>query len=153
MESRQIHSHQIFLLITVAFAISISGCGEAGYPVVPVSGIVTDTSGKPLSNVAVVFHPVSDSEIPYPGPTAGAYTDATGKYELKEHINHELGAIPGNYVVKIWPGVDDADDASDEVIEYDQPIPAKYNDESTLKFEVPAEGTDAADFTIDLNAK
>lgn len=95
-------------------------CGRSDLPELGrVQGTVT-LDGKPLPNAAVGFYPLSG------GRQALAIIDEEGKYELT-FVDGVNGAKTGvNEVTVFWP----------DGTEPTAPIPAKYNKDSELKFDV-----------------
>jgi hypothetical protein len=117
--------------------------------------------GKPLPKVMVTFAPIGTKENTAPGPTAAGPTNAEGRYSLKI-MPHKPGAVVGACRIYITTEFDDRIGGSED--KYDgapgpgparrvpkEPIPAKYNSKTELTYEVPAGGTDRADF--DLKSK
>jgi len=99
---------------------AIVGCGRSDLPELGrVQGTVT-LDGKPLSGAAVGFYPLSG------GRQALSIIDEDGKYELT-FVDGVDGAQTGaNEVTVFWP-----DDTVPTA-----PIPAKYNQNSELTFDV-----------------
>lgn len=124
------------------------GCGSpTGF--VPVSGKVT-MDGKPLDDAHVSFEPNLKGTTPANTPKnspGGSYaiTDAQGRFRLKRVTDDASGAAVGEHIVTIskYKPLNPSDDAA-PVLEQ---VPAKYRD-GTLKFSVPAGGTDKADFEL-----
>ena len=116
------------IVFALAFAV-VAGCGGGGSPDV---GLVTGTvtmDGKPLENAEVVFSPPN-------GRPSMALTDSSGKYELT-YIRDTKGAVPGTHKVRITTRPEAvADDYSGPA--FKEPIPIKYNAETTLTAEVKA---------------
>ena len=144
-------------LLPAALA-ALGGCGGgAGYA--PVSGHVK-FNGKPAANVMVTFQPLAKAA----GGDAGgvgsfATTDADGRYELEVMSEKpQKGALVGKHRVRIATpppkgdgGAADSDAAAETGKKkkgFADPIPARYNVESTLDFDVPSGGTDKADFDL-----
>jgi hypothetical protein len=116
------------------------GCSKKGN-IVPVSGRVT-LDGQPLADVAINFGPQSGSL----DSAFAAYgkTDAQGRYSLRLVDDKRPGASVGKNRVTLnesLPG-GESDGAAPRMA---FKLPAKARD-GTLEFEVPANGTDAADF-------
>jgi hypothetical protein len=127
-----------------------AGCGDSkSYSIAAVSGVVT-LDGKPVPRAEITFQPVGDSDNPTPGPGSAGKADAEGRFEL-QCINGELGAVVGKHKVQIRshkeqpPGDNDSGAAIPPQKEL---IPARYNDESELTFEVPEGGTTEANFEL-----
>jgi hypothetical protein len=139
------------LLLLLSVVVLIVGCGPAGPKIAPVSGVVM-MDGKPLANVGVAFQPIGTAENPNPGRGSSGVTDANGRYTLK--IDGEIdGAVVARHRVCISSvqntafnpetGSEDGAPAQREM------IPAQYNFESKLEFDVQPEGTSKADFQLD----
>jgi len=128
------------LSLVVAVSITASGCGKR-VRVVPVSGRVTK-AGQPLEGVAVNFAPASGGmDASY---AAYGKTDKDGKFTLKLVDNDQSGALPGLNQVMLHEssGAAETDGAAPNVA---LKLPYKARD-GTLTFEVPAGGTEAANF-------
>jgi hypothetical protein len=132
--------------------LALLGCG-APYQVAPVSGKVT-LDGKPLPKVVVTFAPVGTPANRNPGPTAAAVTDAEGRYTLRLDPG-KPGAVVGKcrvYVTTTLEGRARGGDPPDAPGPFrpaaKEPIPEKYNRKTELLFDVPAGGTDRADFEL-----
>jgi hypothetical protein len=132
--------------------LALAGCG--GMKLAPVSGVVT-LDGVPYPNAVVSFQPVGGQGNENPGRGSVAVTDAQGKFTLK-YDNEEPGAVVGKHVVRVVTnGVFTAaqegtgsDDAAPKNSKAD-PIPPEWFDPNNPKhFDVPAGGTDKANFDI-----
>jgi hypothetical protein len=114
--------------------------------------------GNPLPNVHVQFQPIGTKENPNPGRGSYGATDAEGKYRLRIDGERD-GAVVAKHRVAIstiLPG---------EGVNFDpetgspdgappggrERIPARYNDQTELTFDVPASGTVQADFQLKSN--
>lgn len=130
---------QLILGLCAAAALGAVGCGSGP---APVSGVVT-LDGQPVEGVSVSFTPAAGDG----DGIGGSYgkTDAQGKYALKTVIGDRAGAAPGKHKVVI--SLSKPDPKNPEGAEKNL-IPAKYNTKSDLTFDVPASGTDKADFTL-----
>src|SRR5262249_9456960 len=124
----------------------------------PVSGTVY-LNGKPLANALVQFQPIGTRENPNPGRGSFGATDANGKFTLR-YDGEKDGAVVGNHRVAITTMINkqkveiDPDKGSPDGVDPAQKpgpekIPARYNDKTTLTFEVPRGGTDKADFRLE----
>jgi hypothetical protein len=125
------------------------GCG-GGPAVAPVSGTVT-MDGKPLANAAVNFQPKASGRDVNPGPGSAGMTDAQGNFTLQVVGTAQNGAVVGRHRVEIsayvrGPGSDSNGDRREPAPR--NLVPAKYNDHTTLEFDVPAGGTQAARFDL-----
>lgn len=161
----------ILTLLSLASS-SLAGCGSDEYRLAPVSGRVT-VDDKPILGLRISFEPIGGSERPIPGPESIAITDTDGKYVLYTTEADRRGAVVGPCRVRIWslPSSepdrlvsDDRDPGYDPNAEIraiknqmrgqsaaKRPtglIPLRYNDKTELSFDVPPEGTDAANFAI-----
>jgi hypothetical protein len=135
----------------------MSGCGSKDYELVPVSGHVS-LDGKPVPNVGVMFVPLAKStDNPNVGPGSLGRTDAQGHFKLETALGDQ-GAVPAEHVVRLSiaenPGGEaDGEDVTPEGNTQRRPkrsavnLPANARDGS-LRFTVPPEGTDQADFNL-----
>jgi hypothetical protein len=142
-----------FRIMFLGCVLLIAGCGSSP---VPVTGQVK-LNGKPLADADVAFIP--DKETAAAGAGAGSVgkTDANGNFTLRMAQKDVPGAIPGKYTVKISltkGGGGEQSSANPKAAE--QLLPAEYNDQTKLTFEVPSGGTSSANFNlekIESNAK
>jgi hypothetical protein len=89
---------KILLFVTVIISVMfISGCGQRGISVVPVTGEVT-CGGEPLAGALVTFIPAEGSQS---DRSASAETNAEGGFALYTLAAEKPGALPGDYVVLI----------------------------------------------------
>jgi hypothetical protein len=134
-----------------ALLAAVVGCG--GPKFAPVSGVVS-LDGKPYDKAVVSFQPIGTSNNPNPGRGSSAYTDANGRFVLVSDDNK--GAVVGKHLVRIMTRGNDVVGASPEGGTPDDapvrtnvdPIPPEWNALSKVEFEVPAGGTDKANFDI-----
>jgi hypothetical protein len=125
----------------------LAGCNQKAN-IVPVSGRVL-VDRQPLANVAVNFGPLT-------GGLDGAYaaygkTDQNGRYTLKLVDDDQRGATVGKNRVTLnesAPG-GESDGAAPKA-QFKLPPTAR---DGTLMFEVPAGGTDAANFEFGKSDK
>src|SRR5438552_19187179 len=142
----------LFLGLLVA-----AGCG--GTTNVPVSGVVK-VDGKPYKNAIVSFQPVSGKDNPNPGRGSSALTDEKGHFTLITD-DGKPGAAPGKHRIRIQtkregdaaaytdPARPGPDEGGGKVKAMIDPIPEEwYGDKGSKYFEVPAGGTDQANFEI-----
>jgi hypothetical protein len=136
-------TRRILLLFPLALPLLV-GCGSG--KTAPVSGRVT-LNGKPLVNASVTFAPVGEKGSQEPGPSSAGKTDADGRYTL-ELIGGQggSGAVVGKHKVRI--ALQGELPTSEDRPETLKQLPLKYNGQTTLEFDVPAKGTDAADFDL-----
>lgn len=134
--------------------LSLGGCGSSGRKIVPVTGVVT-INGHPAKNVVVSFQPLSEKVDDNPGRGSSAYTDENGRYTLI-YDGEKPGALTGKHRVRISPQWVSKQAGSEKgeggggVGGYNYPIPPEWNDLSKKEFEVPAGGTDQANFNIEF---
>lgn len=140
-----------FGLVLIVALLVCTGCGGEAIQVAKnVSGVVT-LNGKPLPNASVTFVPAASKGNQNAGPTAQGITDASGKFKLD--VGPETsGAVVGHCRVYITtligqPGADDRDAGGPMAVQKDK-LPAKYNMNTELSFDVPSEGTDSANFDL-----
>jgi hypothetical protein len=156
----------------LATSATLAGCGSYDFKLAPVSGRVT-VDGQPVAGLRVSFEPVGSVQRPAPGPDAIGITDTDGRYTVATIAEQWTGAVVGDCRVRIWtlpsnqsdPVFDDRDPNYDPVAEIkalkaklrnsrkkvSRPsgaVPKRFNDESTLTFVVPPEGSDKANFEI-----
>jgi hypothetical protein len=135
--------------------VGILGCGS-GPKYVPVSGVIT-LDGKPYGDAVITFQPVLTDADPNPGRGSSAETDPTGRFVLKTD-EAKLGAVAGKHKVRIMTKgadilntFDPQKGSPDGVLSAPaprgkvDPIPVEWRDK---EFEVPAGGTDKANFDI-----
>lgn len=136
--------------LSMVLACALSGCGGgASYELVPVSGRVT-LDGQPLANARVNFQPTRDQTDT--GPGSSGVTDAEGKYVLSVAGETETaGAVPGKHMVTISANAG-GEPASDAAPAADRSLPPQASNGS-LTFDVPAEGTDQANFELKKGAR
>jgi hypothetical protein len=125
------------------------GCGSK-VDVVPVSGYV-HIDGKPAENIAVSFTPIPGQSTP--GPTSSGITDSQGQFTLSTVQERRIsGAVPGKHRVMLNRRIPDLDqfpygEAVKKVAQANRALPVNTRDGS-LTYEVPAGGTDQADFRL-----
>lgn len=138
----------VFIAIAIG-AVTQVGCGgSAAYELAPVSGVVT-LNGEAVPYTQIIFQPKGTAEKPSPGPGSVAFCDDAGRFELKT-VRGQPGAVVGLHGVQIYahgPAKSVAKD-TDDGSQVKEAFAAKYNVESQLTFEVPAEGSVAANFEL-----
>jgi hypothetical protein len=123
---------------------AIAGCSRIPADVVPVSGQVT-LDGQPLAGATVTFQPIrspADEKV-VSGGSVG-YTDSAGRFELRLIDPDVPGAAIGKHTVTITTATTSSDDAARPQGER---VPASWRDASKT-FEVPPQGTKAADLAL-----
>lgn len=114
------------------------GCGADGPALGIVEGKVT-LDGAPLPNAQVMFAPPE-------GRTSVGIADDEGRYGL-EYAAGRKGAILGKHTVTVTTaGTVQNDDGTDKAIP--EKVPAKYNAQSELEFEVES-GRNTIDLELD----
>jgi hypothetical protein len=148
---------RVLAVVTLGLLLAAAaGCGgKSNYA--KVSGVVK-LNGKPYPNAIVLFQPVGGKDNVNPGRGSSGVTDANGRYSLKCDDGQD-GAVIGTHQVKIRtnaevvgydPNVGSPDDAPGPEKGKVDPIPSDWRTLSDKhKFEVPADGTDQANFDID----
>ena len=130
----------------------LTGCAPNAYPLAPVSGRVT-LDGQPLAGAAVVFQPKFAGDSGEVAPGSVGRTNEIGRYALMT-VNDEPGAAPGTHKVRIYSYSPESAPVGDtDAREGAERGPGRYNYRRTLVFEVPEEGTDAADFQLTTDAE
>jgi hypothetical protein len=132
------------------FAVLASGCGKDPHRVAPVSGTVT-MDDKPLAGALVSFLPETKPGA-MPSPTSRGVTDQQGRYSLTTSED-KPGAVVGLSKVRISTLRSQAGGETEGgAIISRETVPERYNSRTELTFEVPEEGTDAANFTLKWKA-
>lgn len=131
------------LVVVLAMSLLIVGCG-GNEKLAPVSGVVT-LNGDPVEGATVTFTPVGTTDKE--APTSFGVTDEEGRYTLKTGAG-DAGAFIGKNRVSIVKQKGGKDDADDSQLEFESEIPPEYNENTTLQFEVPKEGSTEADFKL-----
>jgi hypothetical protein len=163
------------IVIRAVFCFCISGCGSSeNFKLAPVSGRI-QVDGKPTEGLRISFEPMGGADKPYPGPESIGISDKDGQFSVSTFSERQRsGAVVGKCRVRIWslPADQKGKDVSDDRGENYDPvaeikalksqlrkstkskvaptlvIPLKYNDETTLSFDVPEKGSDSANFDI-----
>ena len=130
-----------FAAMTMVVASSLVGCGGTPGPALgQVSGTVT-LDGSPLDQALVEF-------VPEDGRPSFGTTGANGKYVL-QYTDDKSGAVIGKHHVKITKNqVSGEVAAPTKPAPKGDPVPAKYNTESTLEVEVKS-GSNVHDFKLE----
>jgi len=107
--------------------------------------------GQPLAGAHVIFQPIGEPGEMNPGSGSYAITASDGTYSLKLVTGEAKGAVIGKHRVEI--SVRDASNSTPEDKSKPKPVPInkvpeRYNRLSELTFDVPAGGTDAANFDL-----
>jgi hypothetical protein len=104
--------------------------------------------GQPVADVYVSFQPQGDSQdLAADAMGSSAVTDQAGKYELRLSDTQKPGALVGKHVVRLS---DKRAASTADAGPSDAPkprFPGRYADGS-MTFDVPAGGTDQANFEL-----
>ncbi len=133
------------LRFNMLFVCMLAGCGPSGPEIAKVEGTVT-MDGKPLAKAVVVFVPVG-------GRPSSAETDEKGWYRLDFSAGRK-GAIPGPNRVEITtfsPAGIEADGTP--VPARKEIVPAIYNRDTTLEFNVVPQKANTANFDLKSSGK
>jgi hypothetical protein len=137
----------------IVVAVAAAGCsGVGGQKIVPVSGKVT-LNGKPLVNATVSFQPVAPEGSINAGPASVGKTNDKGEFSMVT-LKGDKGAQVGKHRVLISSQFAKAaeDDSRPQRggPEQDDLVPRRYGmgQKDEIVFEVPAGGTDKADFPL-----
>src|SRR5439155_23978641 len=103
-------------------------------------------NGKPLPNASVTFAPIGGKDNQEPGPSSAGKTDAEGRYTLSLIGQEGGGAMIGKHKVRIalMSEMDTSGDRPDRL----KQLPLHFNGQTKLEYDVPAGGTDSADFDL-----
>jgi len=120
------------------------GCGESA---VPVSGKVM-LDKKPLANATVTFTPMATGQNA--GTSSIGTTNGEGEFSLSFVTGTTKGAVIGKHKVSISAMEGESNEPAGAAPKprVDR-VPAEYNINSGLTFDVPAGGTKEANFNID----
>lgn len=134
--------------LLIAFTlVVVCGCGSK-FKIAPVSGKVT-LDGEPLGGALVSFEPLSQGSDMEAGYGSYGECDENGVFQLKS-LHDENGAIVGPHRVLITTMKGSEGPNGEMIMTSKERVPDKYMDyNNPLKFEVPTEGTDQANFTLE----
>jgi hypothetical protein len=124
-----------------AVALATLGCGGSSHKTAPVSGKVT-LNGQPLAGATVTFQPVASGSQADVGLGSYGVTDEQGKYALQVVGTERKGAVVGKHRVVFTAKEAQRDAGDDRGRAPAAALPSK-------EFEVPAGGTDKADFSLE----
>lgn len=151
LPQRLLSSPLLVLLSSCLLVCLAAGCGKP-YKVAKVSGRVT-LDGQPLAKASITFVPQAVQGNVALGPTAAAFTDADGRFTLgidsgtPGAVVHTCRVFITTLVGDSTPADQDGGPPTTRKRPKDK-VPAKYNTETTLTFDVPPEGTDQANFDL-----
>ena len=138
--------HGLFLTTVVSLLIASVGCGESGPQRFAVSGQVT-FDGAPIESGEILLRPDQATKA----PTIAAAVE-NGAYSIPA----ERGPLAGTYVIVITAERKTGKKVQAEMIgsettdQYEQYVPRKYNDESTLSTTI---GSSRDDLNFELRSK
>ncbi len=130
----------------------VMGCSGEGFEFAPVTGKVT-IEGQPAVDFHVSFEPIASGKSPISGPGSVGVTDSEGKFSLLSVPNKSQGAVVGKHRVRIVVQRRDSEDEDAVVARLKkgdsfQQLPPKYHDSTELTFDVPAQGSNKANFEL-----
>lgn len=132
-----VRSASLVLVLTLTLLVG-GGCSNSGLPPLgEVHGVVT-LNGAPYPNAQVVF-------IPAEGRPSEGVTDSTGRFELT-YLPQVKGAQLGDHTVMITTRYQAPENPGSEP-PFVEPLPPKYNNQSTLTATVSA-GVNQFDFAL-----
>jgi len=108
---------------------------------------VITLDGKPLANARVSFQPQAIKGTNTAGAGSYGTTDANGAYSLRVVDTDQAGAVVGKHRVEINL-VTDSDDRDRRARPPAKTLPAKYNRETELRFDLTSGGTNKANFDL-----
>ncbi len=131
------HGPRLAMWLAWALALGVTGCG--GEPIAKVSGVVR-LDGQPAENISVTFTPKPNAKGEV--LSSSGLTNADGRYDLKVTITGQVGAVVGMHRVTLaLVGPPSSDDSG---LRDDAPVLPPHD----FSFDVPAAGSDAADFEL-----
>jgi len=124
-------------------ALGAAGC-ESKAGLAPVSGKIT-LDGKPLAAAHVVFQPEAGSKAPDIGGSY-AFTNENGEYTLRTFDGDHVGAALGTHQVQVNLKIDTEGNPRPRTPP--KMLPARYNRQSELTFDVKPGGSTQANFDL-----
>jgi hypothetical protein len=122
----------------------VTGCGPSGPEIARVQGTVT-MNDKPLAGAVIMFVPIG-------GRPSASETDANGKYVLEFSAGRK-GAIPGMNRVEINTARLAYEKDGKNYPAVKESVPAKYNRNTELEFNVEPGKNNIADFALKSDGK
>lgn len=142
----------VFSCALLALAIPLTGCGGSGFKVAPVAGTVT-LDGKPVGGLIVNFQPASVKGTTEPGPGSYAWTDKNGQFSMALISDKDYpGAVVGKHRVTLSSPLPDQSPTDDRIPRSSKPLLPPEHEGKSFEFEVPADGTDKANFALTSGA-
>jgi hypothetical protein len=103
-------------------------------------------NNKPLANATVTFTPVISDKGTF-GPGSHAITDTNGRFTLQVSTTRAEGALVGKHTVRIsLEEIPKGDPGGAHLTK--ELLPARYNRDSKMTFEVPPAGNQNAKFEL-----
>ncbi|WP_145261324.1 DUF4198 domain-containing protein [Planctomycetes bacterium Pan216] len=134
------------LRVTLVLGMMVAtGCGGGEDNTARVAGIVT-LDGQPLPDARLSFEPIATGSNPHPGRGSYGRTDMEGRFTLKV-VGGSNGAVIGKHRVRISTYRSEETEMGMNVLA-EEKVPPRYNAETQLVFEVPADGTSDANFEL-----
>lgn len=138
------------VLILLPLLVLTTGCGRTGPDLQPVSGVVT-VNQQPLEAGRILFRPLDGTE----GKAASA-----GIQQGEFTVTRQDGLAPGKYRVEIEAAVDLGFEIDDDVAFARRggkplppnPVPPKFNRNSTLTASVAPGDNNILEFNLDVPA-
>ena len=132
-------------IVLTLIVLGLSGCSSGGPEIAYVEGRVT-MDGKPLNDATVVF-------VPENGRPSGATTDDDGRFVLN-FAQGRKGALPGTCTVRILTMRDAGQDENGQSVPgRPETVPARYNSDSELTFDVQPKTKNVANFDLESSGK
>ena len=126
---------------------SCAACSRSPVALANVSGKVL-LDGQPLAGGVINFQPIASGTGTNGGPGSTARIGPEGRFSLTT-IRGAPGAVVGKHRVKIYSSSPESPATADRSSPAERErVPAAYNYKSNLTFDVPAAGTETADFLI-----
>ncbi len=132
------------VLLCSFMATAMIGCGPGGPEIARVQGTVT-MDGKPLPAAVIMF-------VPQKGRPSASETDANGKYTLEFSAGRK-GAIPGINRVEINTARLAYEKDGKQYPAVKESVPAQYNRNTELEFNVEPGKTNIANFDLKSGGK
>ncbi len=129
------------IVLSASGLLAIVGCGGSDVPsLADVSGTI-QMDGKPLANASVTF-------IPENGRPSSGMTDSSGFYTMSYSEQAE-GVVPGSCRVMISTGKPGKEnDEGESEPGTPETVPAEYNLDTSLVFDVKPGTSNTADFSL-----
>ncbi|MEN1680069.1 MAG: hypothetical protein AAGJ46_10780 [Planctomycetota bacterium] len=142
----------ILVFAVLAAGVMATGCNDSPFEYANVEGQVV-LDGTPVPAAKVIFMPAFSTEDGEAGPYSQGVTDDEGRYRLETmESDPRSGAVVGPHRVIVTTKQSrlDPDELDREIIDVPESIPWRYTyyKRTPLKFDVPSEGSETADFAL-----